>query len=161
MMRNLIPSSRSWNLLMINGSSTGQTRKEIAWRRIGAQLYLLNAALLATHKIDPACCHEWDLFRPSAGIMFFLIINLALLWLVIFAFSQVVTGAPIARWLSCRLAIAAIFAFTIHTVFLAIGHDQFRTPMSIALLGVILVVSLTQTAVTALCERKLVNSDWI
>ncbi|MDH3276269.1 MAG: hypothetical protein OEM99_17200 [Gammaproteobacteria bacterium] len=112
-----------------------------------SQLYLLNTALLATHEIDSAYWQEWQLFRLPGGITLFLIVNFVLLWIVIFGFSRVVVWAPSARWFSFALAAAGIFAFSIHTIFLLLGHNEFRAPISIGLLGLILLVSLSQVAV--------------
>ena len=119
-----------------------------------SHLYLLNSALLTTHEIDSAYWHEWELFHLPGGITFFLIVNFVLLWVVLYGFSQVIIGATVARWFSYGLAAAGIFAFTIHSVFLAIGHDQFRTPVSLGLLIVILLVSLSQGIVTGSSGRN-------
>lgn len=119
-----------------------------------AQLYLLNSALLATHEIDSAYWHEWELFYLPGGITFFLLVNLVLLWIVLLGCFQVIVGGPAARWFSYGLAAAGIFAFTIHMIFLAAGHDQFRTPVSIGLLMVILLVSLTEAIVTVSADRE-------
>lgn len=71
---------------------------------------------------------ERELFRLPGGITFFLIVNLVLLWIVIFGFSRVVVWAPSARWFSFALAAAGIFALSIHTIFLLLGHNEFRAP---------------------------------
>lgn len=114
-----------------------------------SDLYLLNAALLATHEIDSAYWHEWELFHLPGGVALFLIVNFVLLWIVIFGFSRVVLMTPSAKWFSYALAGAGVFAFAIHSVFLWLGHDQFRTPTSIGLLSIILLVSLSQFAVVS------------
>ncbi|MFN9811237.1 MAG: DUF6713 family protein, partial [Deltaproteobacteria bacterium] len=41
------------------------------------RLYLLQLALLATHQVDAAYWHEWDVFGVPGGLTFFLVFNLA------------------------------------------------------------------------------------
>ena len=40
-------------------------------------LYVLNLSLLATHQVDAAYWHEWDVFGVPGGLPFFLVFNLA------------------------------------------------------------------------------------
>lgn len=122
-------------------------------KKHAAQLYLLNSALLATHEIDSAYWHEWELFHLPGGIELFLIINFVLLCVVLFGFSRIVVWAPGARLFSYVLAGAGIFAFAIHMVFITLGHAQFRTPISIMLLVATLLVSVTQVLVVASIKR--------
>jgi hypothetical protein len=109
-----------------------------------SQLYLLNLALLATHEIDSAYWHEWELFRLPGGIQFFLVLNFLLLLAFLFGLVQVVQRARYARAFSYLLAGAGLFAFTVHTAFLLLDYPQFRSPASVGLLAAILVVSIAQ-----------------
>lgn len=136
-------------------SSDERIHLQNAWRRIGAQLYLLNASLLITLEIDSAYWREWELFHLPGGITVFLIVNFLLIWLVFFGFSRVIIGAPSARWFSYGLATTGIFAFTIHNIFLTIGYEQFGTVISMGLLFVILVVSLSQILAVAMSGSEL------
>lgn len=119
-------------------------------RRV-AGLYLVNMALLATHEIDSAYWHEWHLFHLPGGIQLFLVLNLALLLVVLVGFQRVVQWAPGARGFSYLLAGAGVFAFTVHMVFIALGHMEFRSPVSLAVLAATLGVSVTQIAATRRC----------
>ena len=112
-------------------------------------LYLLNAALLFTHEIDSAFWHEWDLFGIPGGIQVFLVLNFALLIVALYGFQQVVLATKTARAFSLLLAAAGVFAFGIHTFFIATGHPEFTLPVSLAILGAMLIVSLAQAFVAA------------
>ena len=107
-------------------------------------LYLLNAALLFTHQIDSAFWKEWDLFGIPRGIQVFLALNFLLLLVALHGFRQVVSGTKTARAFSLLLAAAGVFAFCIHTFFIATGHPAFTLPVSLAILGATMLVSLAQ-----------------
>jgi hypothetical protein len=120
--------------------------KKMNW---SVNLYLLNAALLFTHEIDSAFWKEWDLFGIPGGIQVFLVLNFALLVVALYGFQQVVLGTKTARAFSRLLAAAGVFAFGIHTFFIATGHPEFTAPVSLAILGATLIVSLAQAFVAA------------
>jgi len=107
-------------------------------------LYLLNAALLFTHEIDSAFWKEWDLFGIPGGIQVFLVLNFLLLLVALYGFQQVVLGTKTARAFSLVLAAVGVFAFGIHTFFIATGHPEFTLPASIVVLVAALIVSLVQ-----------------
>ena len=86
--------------------------------RRASKIYLVNLALLATHEIDSAYWHEWELFRLPGGIQFFLVVNLGLLAAVLYGFERVVRLDRSSRFFSCLLAGMGIFAFVVHTAFL-------------------------------------------
>lgn len=112
-----------------------------------SRLYLLNLALLATHEIDSAYWHEWEMFRLPGSIQFFLILNFLLLLVFFYGLVQVIQWARYARAFSYLLAGAGLFAFTVHMAFLVLGYPQFRSPVSIGLLAAILAVSIAQIVV--------------
>jgi hypothetical protein len=109
-----------------------------------SQLYLFNLALLATHEIDSAYWHEWEMFRLPGGIQFFLVVNLLLLLAFFYGFVHVVQRTRYARVFSYTLAGAGLFAFSIHMVFLVLSYPQFRSPVSVGLLAAIFAVSIAQ-----------------
>ena len=111
-------------------------------------LYLLNCALLFSHEIDAAFWKEWDLFGIPGGIQVFLFLNFLLLLVALFGFRQVLQGAKSGKWFSLLLAGAGIFAFSIHSYFILAGRPEFTLPASLALLGLILIVSLAQLLAT-------------
>ena len=119
-------------------------------------LYLVNAALLITHEIDSAYWHEWELLHLPGGIQLFLILNLGLVLLVLLGFGEVVRQRRSGLWCSLGLAGAGVLAFLIHGVFLARGHPEFRLPVSVAVLGGSLALSLVQGA---LAWRLLARTD--
>jgi hypothetical protein len=110
-------------------------------------LYLVNTALLATHEIDSAYWHEWTLFHLPGGIQFFLLLNLALLIVVLYGFDKVARQANGMRVFSYILAGGGIFAFSVHTFLMLLGHPEFRSTVSIGLLIAILLVSIAQVVV--------------
>ena len=118
-------------------------------KELSAWLYLGNAGVLATHEIDSAFWREWKLFHLPGGIQLFLILNLALLLVVLYGFKRVVLWEPGSKGFSYALAGIGIFAFAIHTIFIATGHPEFRLPASVALLLGTLVLSIAQIVVTA------------
>jgi Family of unknown function (DUF6713) len=118
-------------------------------KELVAWLYLVNATLLATHEIDSAFWHEWDLFRLPGGIQLFLVLNLLLLLVVFFGFRRVVLWQRGAKTFSFLLAGAGVFAFSIHMIFIAGGYPAFRLPLSVALLSGTLLVSIAQALLVA------------
>jgi hypothetical protein len=117
-------------------------------------LYLLNLALLFTHEIDSAFWKEWDLFGIPGGIQVFLVLNFLLLLVALVGFKRLLRETRSGAVFSLLLAGAGVFAFTIHTYFILAGHPEFRLPVSLALLGLTLVVSLTQGALTILTWKS-------
>lgn len=109
-----------------------------------SRLYLLNLALLATHEIDSAYWHEWEMFHLPGGISFFLILNFLLLLVFFYGFGQVILRARHAKTYSYLLAGVGLIAFTVHMVFLVIGYPQFRSLVSVGLLVAIFAVSIAQ-----------------
>jgi hypothetical protein len=118
-------------------------------KEFGVWLYLVNATLLATHEIDSAFWHEWELFRLPGGIQLFLVLNLLLLLVVFFGFRRVVLWQRGAKAFSFLLAGAGLFAFSIHMIFIAGGDPAFRLPLSVALLFGTLIVSIAQALLAA------------
>jgi len=118
------------------------TRRELA-----AGLYVVNLSLLATHEIDSAYWHEWEMFRLPGGIQLFLIINLLLLIPLTYGLTRLVRWQPGAKAFSYIVAGAGLFAFAIHSGFLAAGGEEFRSPVSLAILAAILLVSISQIVV--------------
>jgi membrane-bound ClpP family serine protease len=119
-------------------------------------LYLSNAALLVTHEMDSAYWHEWELLHLPGGIQLFLVLNLALVLLVLVGLRLLVLRRRSGLWCSFGLAGAGVLAFVIHTIFLLDGHPAFRLPVSMGVLGLSLVLSVLQGAVT---WRHLARAD--
>jgi hypothetical protein len=111
-------------------------------------LYAANFALLFTHEIDSVYWKEWDLFGLPGGIQLFLLINLGLFVVAIVGYSQLLRLKRSGYWFSLLLAVAGIFAFSVHTFFILSGHPEFTLLGSELLLGVIFLVSLVQAILT-------------
>ncbi len=107
-------------------------------------LYLANASLLITHEIESAYWREWELLHLPGDIQLFLILNLGLVLLVLFGLRGLVQRRRSGLWFSLGLAGAGVLAFLIHGFFLTRGHPEFRLPISLAVLGASLVLSLVQ-----------------
>jgi hypothetical protein len=129
--------------LVTAGTRSEDMTNNMSYRTIEV-LYLVNAALLITHEIDSAYWNEWDLLHLPGGIQLFLILNLGLVLLVLFGLRELIQRRRSGLWFSAGLAGAGILAFAIHCFFLIRGHPEFRLPISLAVLGASLVVSLIQ-----------------
>jgi len=113
-------------------------------------LYSANATLLIVHEIESAYRQEWKLFRLPGGISFFLIVHLPLVFLILYGLVQVEQASLAGKILSLVLALAGLFAFSIHTFFNYKGHPEFKTPISLLILIAILGVSAAQLVITIL-----------
>ncbi|MFC1874863.1 DUF6713 family protein [Chloroflexota bacterium] len=111
-------------------------------------IYLTNSVLLITHEIDSAYWKEWKLFKLPGDITGFLLLHLPLVFLILYGLVQVFQQTCAGLVFSLLLSVSGLFAFTIHTIFIRMGRDEFKVPMSLFLLIAILLVSLTQTAIT-------------
>ena len=111
-------------------------------------LYLINSVILINHEIDSAYWKEWELFRLPGGIIGFLILHIPLLFLILYGLVLVFEQSFAGLIFSLLLCAGGIFAFSIHTLFMVRGRDEFKSPVSLFLLLATLFVSLAQTGVT-------------
>ena len=111
-------------------------------------LYLFNSILLITHEIDSAFWKEWELFGIPGGIQVFLLLNFLLVLVVLIGYKQLLQNARSGYAFALLLAAAGILGFSIHTYFILTGHAEFTLPASLVVLGVWLIGSLGQAAVT-------------
>ena len=123
-------------------------------RRIAVYLYLVNFALLATHEIDSAYWHEWDLFKIPGGIDLFLILNFLIIIVLLIGFEQVVEWKKHATAYSFLLAFGGIFAFCIHSYLILQGNPEFNTVISILILALLMFGSLAQIVVLFLMNGR-------
>ena len=110
--------------------------------------------MLATHEIDSAFWHEWNLFTLPGGIDLFLVLNLALLLLFMFGFEKVVKwekGAPLFSYI---LAFSGIFAFIAHSYFILNGNPEFTSVISFGILLLAFVTSIAQIVFLLLIKRQ-------
>ena len=111
-------------------------------------LYLVNAILLITHEIDSAYWKEWELFKLPGGINGFLLIHLPLLFIILYGLVMVPQQSFSGLIFSLLLSIGGVFAFAIHTTFISKGREEFKTPVSLSLLALILATSIAQGTIT-------------
>lgn len=123
-------------------------------KKSASKLYLVNLALLATHEIDSAFWHEWNLFGLPGGIDLFLVLNFILILVFIFGFESVINWDKNAFIFSILLSIVGIFAFVIHSYFILSGHPEFKSDSSLAILYLVMLVSIGQLTVTIMIKRK-------
>jgi len=109
-------------------------------------LYIVNAVLLITHEIDSAYWKEWKLFKLPGGSTGFMLLHLPLVFLILWGLVLVFQHSGLV--FSLILSLCGIFAFTIHTIFIKKGRDEFKVPVSQFLLIATLCVSLAQAACT-------------
>jgi hypothetical protein len=119
--------------------------------------YLVNAALLINHEIDSAYWREWNLFRSRASatdeedrrdLTLFLLFHLPVVAVFLWGLIEV-RGLTLAGLiLSLVLSGSGIAAFVIHVVFIRKGHREFVIPISLAILGATLIVSMVQAGAT-------------
>ena len=111
-------------------------------------VYLINAVFLILHEIDSAYWKEWELFRLPGGVTSFLLVHIPILLLVLYGLVLVSQRTFAGLGLSLILGFAGVFAFSIHAYFIRRGRDEFKSPISVAILVATLVLSLVQIAIT-------------
>ena len=113
-------------------------------------LYLANATVLLTHQIDAAYWHEWELFGVPGGAPVFMLTNLPIVFAVLWGARALALGRMGGLVMSWALVASGAIAIGLHGYFLLQGHEEFRTPVSLGLLGATLVLSSAQAlALTA------------
>ena len=113
-------------------------------------LYLANSVLLITHEIDSAYWQEWKMFGIPGGVNGFLILHIPLVFLLLYGLVLVFQQAFSGLIFSFLLSFAGIFAFIVHTLYIRLGREEFRTLVSLGILIASFIVSLAQAAVTVL-----------
>lgn len=111
-------------------------------------VYLTDAVLLILHEIDSAYWKEWELFRLPGGVTSFLLVHIPILLLVLYGLVLVSQRTFAGLVLSLILGFAGVFAFSIHAYFIRRGRDEFKSPISVAILVATLVLSLIQIGIT-------------
>jgi len=111
-------------------------------------LYMVSAVLLITHEIDSAYWKEWRLFKLPGGSAGFMLLHLPLVFLILWGLVLVFQRSFAGLVFSLILSLSGIFAFTIHTIFIKKGRDEFNVPVSRFLLIATMCVSLVQAACT-------------
>lgn len=105
-------------------------------------LYLTTISLLLAHQIDSAYWHEWKLFGLPGGIQTFVSTNILLIVPFLYGLLRAQTSPRTAAKYGIALSIIGIGAFAIHAWFLILVHQDFRLPVSIAILTGALITSI-------------------
>jgi hypothetical protein len=111
-------------------------------------VYLTNAVLLILHEIDSAYWKEWELFHLPGGVTGFVLVHIPILPVILYGLVLVFQRTFAGLILSLILGSAGVFAFSIHSYFIRRGRDEFKSPISLAILVAALAVSLVQAATT-------------
>lgn len=96
--------------------------------------YLVTMSLLITHQIDAAFWHEWEMFLLPGGIQGYLAFNIIAVPLLLIGYKEVILLAPKAAHYAYLCAGLGVLTFIIHAIFLLLGFDQFKTPLSLIVL---------------------------
>ena len=107
-------------------------------------LYLANASVLLTHQIDAAYWHEWELFGLPGGAPFFVLTNVPTVFVVVWGAYALALGRTAGIVMSWALVASGLIAFGLHGFFLMRGNAAFDAPVSLALIGATLVISVAQ-----------------
>ena len=107
-------------------------------------LYVIVFTLLIVHEIDSAFWKEWELFHLPGGIVFFSLIHVFLVPVFLLGYGVLCTNPSKGIQFSLSLSVLGICTMVIHTTFMVLGHNQFKTPVSIAIIGVLGIVSVFQ-----------------
>jgi hypothetical protein len=115
--------------------------------RIVQTIYVTNLSLLATHQVDAAFWHEWEVFGVPGGLTFFLVFNIAAVFALAMGLVLVAKDDPKSRL--CEHACAGVGAFTacIHAIFLYFDRHAFWSASSLLILAAIACASVAQVSI--------------
>ncbi len=112
-------------------------------------IYIVNSALLINHEIDAVYWKEWDLFNIKGGMTGFLVLHLFLVFVILGGLVLVLRSGFWGPVMSLVMGAVGVFTFSIHAYYLKKGRPEFKTPLSLGILGAILLVSAIQLAFAA------------
>ncbi|MDP4093279.1 MAG: hypothetical protein Q8920_07955 [Bacillota bacterium] len=111
-------------------------------------VYLLNAVLIINHEIESAYWKEWELFKLPGKITGFLIIHFPVLAFILLGSTLIYMQNTYGYIMSVLLALGGLFAFSAHMYFIKKGRPEFKLPISIIILVIILIISWVQLALS-------------
>ena len=109
----------------------------------------MNATLLVNHEIDAVYWKEWDLFNIRGGITGFILLHIPLVFIILFGLVMVIQDSFWGPVMSLVMGAVGVFTFSIHAYYMKKGRPEFKKPLSLSILGAILVVSVIQLAFAA------------
>jgi hypothetical protein len=109
------------------------------WQGVNAMkvlnLYIATFTLIVVHQIDAAYWHEWEMFQLAGGIQVFNIFNLMLIPILLLGFYRVALNQHNGYPYSIFVSILGILVFVIHAGFFIFGFEQFKLPLSVAIIA--------------------------
>jgi hypothetical protein len=111
-------------------------------------LYVTTLTLLVLHEMDAVHWKEWEMFGVGGGVAGFLLLHLPLWPAAFWGLVEARAGTTAGRVAALVVSAAGLAVFAIHTWFLRRGRPEFRAPLSLAIIGGCLPVSLALAVVT-------------
>jgi hypothetical protein len=112
-------------------------------------LYIFGFTLLILHEMDSVYWHEWKLFSLPGGKNAFILFHLPLIPVFLYGVIPVHEGAGLGIVFAVVLSFLGIVAFCLHMFFFVKGKEEFKTPFSVGLLVVLMIVSVLQLVIIA------------
>jgi len=113
-------------------------------------IYCANAVLLIVHEIDSAYWHEWELFKMPGGVSGFLLLHIPLVAVMLYGLVKLRDESMAGLAISLIMSLGGLFALCIHGYYLRKGRNEFRTPISLFILGCTGGFSFVQLVVTVI-----------
>ncbi len=109
--------------------------------------YVIVFTLVVVHEIDSAYWKEWEMFNLPGGIQLFNIIHIVLLPILIFGYGELIKESKRGIIFSALVGFLGLLTFLIHSTFLIIGYNQFKNPVSISIILLLLITSTYQLVI--------------
>ncbi|MBI2569260.1 MAG: hypothetical protein HYV63_19755 [Candidatus Schekmanbacteria bacterium] len=114
--------------------------------------YILSSSLLICHEVDAAVWAEWEMFALPGGAPTFVALHLPIAALALYGLVRLARQHPSARWYGRVVASVNIGAAALHAAFLVAGDSRFRHPLSLTLLGFMMVVGIWHLRLDLRCH---------
>ena len=118
-------------------------------------LYIVVFTLLIVHEIDSAFWKEWELFHIPGGIQVFNVIHIVVLPIFIIGYGVLIDNIEKGIKFSLIISMLGILAFVIHSIFMSIGFDQFKIPVSILIIALLGITSVYQLILVNKVNKEL------
>lgn len=108
------------------------------------KLYMITFTLLIAHQIDAAFWKEWEMFFLPGGIQFFDLFNLGIIPILLLGLRSVILLEKKGYMYSILTSFLGIITFIIHLGFFLFGFEQFKLPLSVAIIVLCLLSATVQ-----------------
>ncbi len=117
--------------------------------------YLITMSFFILHQMDAAYWHEWDMFYdiPPGEIQGYLMYNIVLIPIFLIGYKNVLESSTSAIKYSYFCAGIGILVFIVHGLFLAFGYDEFKLPVSLAIIVICLLSGSWQIRQTFIASK--------